>query len=286
MALGKLRNIRPEGKKYRLSLALLVLALASLFAWYIIPQPKVGIIRITGPILGMDTAERVGEMIMYAEEREDIRAVVLEINSPGGSAAASEEIYLDVLRLKEKKPVVASIGGLGASGAYYIASGTNRIYAKPASFVGSIGVVSTLPEHEEMDRNTITTGPFKRTGYSRREHMYNIEQVQESFLNAVMNQRGERLNLSKKELAQAIIYTGIESYRKGLIDDIGSTADAVEKAAHIARISNYGVVDINNATGQGSLLDSNSSPTYINESQLPKSNTVPVNYYLYLEVGG
>lgn len=280
--LKKLKEAIYKGRRLSYFAAVLALVLATLVAWYIIPQPKVGVIRITTPIMGMSTASDIVKMLSYAEESEDIRAVVLEINSPGGSATASEEIYMSVVKLRENKPVVSSIGQVGASGAYYIASGSNLIYAKPTSFVGSIGVMSRLPEREKLDRDTVTTGPFKRTGFSRRDQMYNVKLAQEAFLNAVLTQRGEKIELSREELARATIYIGVEGYENGLVDEIGSTSDAVERAASLAGVSNYKVVEISKLLNITPSIFG--SPTYVNRSQLARTNTVPVNYYLYMEM--
>jgi protease-4 len=264
------------------SFILILSALVSgyLLAGAVIQQPKVGVIQINTAIMSMSTSNKIVDMLKYAEERDDIKAVVLEINSPGGEVTAIEEVYLNVLELRKKKPVVASIDQIGASGSYYIASASNQIFSKPASFVGGIGVVSRLPDAEELDEDTISTGPFKRTAFSRRDHTYNIKQVQETFLHAVYLQRGDRLKISEEELAKAAIYTGLEGHQLGLVDTIGSTTDAIEKAADLAGVANYDTVDINEELG---VFFFSFFSTYVNESSIAPTNTVPVNYYLYME---
>jgi|Deesub1362A_J573_1020465.scaffolds.fasta_scaffold00151_58 protease-4 len=282
--MGKLDKIKEAYSEHRRSLSyifiILIIVSGYFIAGKIIEQPKVGIIRIDTSIMSMDTASKIAEMMRYARDRDDIKAVVLEINSPGGEVTATEEVYLNVLELRKVKPVVASIDQIGASGAYYIASASNLIYSKPASFVGSIGVISRLPKPEKLDEETISTGPFKRTGFSRRDHIYNIKLAQETFLHAVMLQRGSKLNITKEELAKGAIYMGLEAYRLGLVDNIGSTSDAIAKAAELAGIARYGIVDINEELGINFFLFFS---TYVNESYFAITNTVPVNYYLYME---
>jgi protease-4 len=263
----------------------ILIVFALIFGYFlasvVVEQPKVGVIEIRTSIMGKGVADDIVEMLRYAKDTKEIKAVVLEINSPGGEVTATEEIYMNILELRKEKPVVASINQLGASGAYYIAAASNLIYAKPTSFVGSIGVVTSLPRHEIPEEDRITTGPFKRTGSSRRDWTYKVQMAQETFLNAILLQRKDKLKISKEDLARAEIYTGIEGLELGLIDEIGSNSDAIEGAARLAGISNYGLVDINQELG---IFPFEIYFTYLNESSLAPTNTVPINYYLYLEL--
>jgi protease-4 len=254
----------------------------------VVPQPVVGVVRITGVIQDesgfgrITTADEVITMLRYAAESRRIKAVVLDINSPGGLASASEEIYMDVLRLRQRKPVVASIGSIGASGAYYIAVAADYIYASPTSIVGSIGVVTTLPSPARIDERTLTSGPFKETGGTRREWVYQSQLVAKAFQQAVLKQRGEKLKISKEELQSARIYIGTLGVEKGLIDEIGSISDAVDKAAEMARIKNYEILDINEELN----LTRTAFPFFVNRSEvMQETNTAPVNYFIYLETG-
>jgi protease-4 len=255
----------------------------------LVPQPVVGIVRISGAIQDESgfgrvvTAGDVITMLRYARDSSEIKAVVLDINSPGGLASASEEVYMDILRLRQEKPVVASIGSIGASGAYYIAIAGDYIYASPTSIVGSIGVVTSLPSPESIDEQTLTSGPFKETGGLKREWVYQSQLVAKAFQQAVASQRGDRLKISDEELRSARIYVGTVGLEKGLIDEIGSISDAIDKAAKMARIKNYRVMDINKAFN----LTKTSSVFFVNKSDvMQETNTAPVNYYLYLEVEG
>lgn len=280
MKVGKLDLLNALKNIYVLS------ALALVFGYFIssalVTQPQVGIIKISSAITSKDTADDVVRMLRYARNTSEIKAVVLEINSPGGEVTVTEEIYLNILDLRKEKPVVASINQIGASGAYYISVASNYIIAKPSSSIGSIGVVSSLPSPVKLDEDEIITGPFKQTGSSRKDYTYDVQLAQETFLNAVLLQRGKRLQITEEELARAEIYSGIEGKRLGLIDELGSNTDAIEKAADLAGITNYQEVDINENLGIQSFFI---HITYVNESILETpSNTVPVNYYLYLEM--
>jgi protease-4 len=149
-----------------------------------------------------------------------------------------------VLNLREKKPVVASVAEMAASGAYYVASATDQIYAKPASAVGNVGVISFLPEPDLMDEMLITTGPFKLSGGPQAEYVRQMEALKETFLAAIVAQRGERLNVSPEVLSRGEIYLGLQAEQLGIIDEIGSQSDALTAAARMAKIRNYDIVDL------------------------------------------
>ena len=209
----------------------------------VMPTPKIGLLKVRGPLWD-ENAENVKEMLYYAWERGDIKAVVLEIESPGGEATASEELFMSALRLRERKPVVASIGYWGASGAYELAVAANFIYAKPASFVGSVGVVTSAPEPSVLEEDVIATGPFKGIGSPRETYIRQMEMLKEDFLDDVIAQRGDRLKISREALSTAEIFIGVQAVRLGLVDALGSRVDAIEKAAELAKITKYQVVDI------------------------------------------
>ena len=115
-----------------------------------IPRPKVAIIPISGAIMDQSYTDNILDALRRAGDDRSIKAVVLQIDSPGGGAPVVEQIYLDVLRLRGKKPVVASVGSMAASGGYYIAIAAENIYAPPTAEVGSVGVISTLPTAEKL----------------------------------------------------------------------------------------------------------------------------------------
>ena len=255
------------------------LILGGLISIVAIPKPNIATINISGPILHQAYTDDILNMLKYARDDNSIKAVVLRINSPGGGASATEQVYLDLLRLRQQKPVVVSIGTIAASGGYYIAVASNFIYAEPTSQIGSIGTWVSLPSPEELDEGTGTSGPFKATGGSRRKVMGYLEMVKQEFVEAVMSQRGDRLKLSEEELSRAEIYLGVEGLRYGLIDDIGTRTAAIEKAASLAGLRNYGVVELK--------IISQPLFWFLGSSDLAalKSQTglMPVYYYLYFE---
>lgn len=241
-------------------------------------MPNIGVVKIDGTILEKDTSDKIVEMLRYAGEKREIRGVVLEVNSPGGEVTVSEQIYLEVLALRRKKPVVASINQIGASGAYYISSASDYIISAPSSVVGSIGVRATLPSKEELSENAITSGPFKGIGTSREQHIRDIESIKENFLNAVFAQRGEKIKVSREELAQAEVFMGVKAKEMGLVDEVGSNLDAYKKAAEMSRVKRYKTVDINKELN----ITFTEFPVFmVNTSFIGTTNTVPVYYYLY-----
>jgi len=255
------------------------LILGVLISIPVIPKPNIATINISGVIQEQAYVDSILGMLRYARNNDSIKAVVLHINSPGGSAGAVEQIYLDLLRLRQEKPVVASIGTMGASGGYYVAIASNFIYAEPTSFLGSVGAWSNLPSPEELDEDIITSGPLKATGGSRRKYTGVLDTFRRQFVEAVTSQRGDRLKISEEELSRAEIYTGSESLRYGLIDDIGTVTAAIEKAASLAGIRQYGVVAL--YIPQPVTLFLFSSSDF--EALKSQPSLVPLYYYLYFE---
>ena len=239
--------------------------------------PKVGIITLDTSFMSENTKNDIVEMVRYAANDASIKAVTIVMDSPGGEVSKIEEIYLEVLKLKAKKPVVVAVDGNALSGGYYIASAANFIYVKPSSQIGNIGVISTLPEPWKPESEQITTGPFKVSGKSRKNYAAQVDAIKQVFLMAVMSQRGNKLQLDAERLSYAEIFLGNEGVRYGLADAIGTDSDAVQKTADIAGIANYDTLDINkakNITFSGrfhGLADVNKTIT-------------PTNYYIYQEL--
>ncbi len=221
---------------------LLLLVIGWLVARYVIPTPQIALIRVEGDIWGEYTTH-VRQAMDAAADDPAVRAVVLEISSPGGEVTASEDLYFEVLRLRDKKPVVAAVHEMAASGAYYIASAADQIYAKPGSMVGNIGVISILPEPETLDELYFTTGPFKLSGGSQVEAIRQMEVLKDTFLTAILAQREDRLKVGPETLSRGEVYLGLQAEQIGLVDQVGSKGDAVEAAARLAMLRNYEVVD-------------------------------------------
>lgn len=255
------------------------LVVGVLIAIPLVPRPKIVTITISDVLLEQTYVDDILQALTQAREENSIKAVVLEIDSPGGYVVTTEQIYLEVLRLRQKKPVVASVKMMAASGGYYVAVAANYIYAAPTSEVGSVGAWSSLPEPEKLDETVLTTGFFKATGGSKRKAVAELEVIRQEFVSAVMSQRGSRLKMPEEELSQAELYLGVESLGYGLIDAIGTRTDAIKKAAELAGIRNYEVVEF--------YVLQPFSFFFFGSADLAKlksqTGTVPVYYFLHFE---
>lgn len=202
----------------------------------------VAIVPVQGSIDG-STAARVSSALAEARANETIDAVVLAVNSGGGGAAASEEMYFAVKRTTEQSemPVVATVDAAAASGAYYTIAPSDQIYVKPASTVGSVGVLANLPNDAEPNDIVGATGPNKLSGSDTREFLYILDSLQTAFGNAVLEQRGENLTLSRTDLLQARVYSGGQAVQLGLADQIGDREAAIRAAARRAGLDSYSV---------------------------------------------
>ncbi|MHB1125859.1 MAG: signal peptide peptidase SppA [Bacillota bacterium] len=221
---------------------------------------QIGVIFIEGTITG-DTGgssffgTTAGSQTIVSElkqAREDVgtKAVLIRINSPGGSAVASQEIGEEVQRLREAgKPVVTSMGDLAASGGYWIAASTNRIVANPATMTGSIGVIMQIQNLEELYRklgigfNTIKSGPLKDIGSDSRALTQEERNILQSMVDDIYDQfvdvvaEGRGMPREKViELADGRVYTGRQAIKLGLVDDLGDFQQAVDITAEIAGI--------------------------------------------------
>lgn len=221
----------------------LPLALGLYLAPRVVPTPKIGVIRLNYEISNA-TAFEFREQLLYARNDPAIQAVVIVINSPGGTASDSEDLYMDVLAARQDMPVVATVDFLAASGAYYIAAATDAIYAKPGSAIGSIGVISSLPDTPFLEEDVLTTGPYKSFGGTVDGYVRRAETLKFAFLQAVANGRADRLNADLELLSRAEIFDGVRALELGLIDGIISTSEAFDKAAELAGLRDYEVVEL------------------------------------------
>lgn len=202
------------------------------------PDGTVAVISIEGPI-SSGTVTSTQEDLREARENESIDAVVLNVDSPGGSAAASEQLYLSVQRTAAEMPVVASVKSAGASGAYYAMLPARDIYVTPASIVGSVGVRGAAPGPSLPGE--IRSGPDKASATDDQRRAQ-IETLKNAFVGSVMKHRGDELDLSRTEVSNAKVYTGARAVENGMADDIGSTSDAIQQAAEAAGLEDYDVV--------------------------------------------
>jgi protease-4 len=204
------------------------------------PDGSVAVVPVQG-FVSSSSVDAVAEDLREARENESIDAVVLKVDSPGGSAAASERLYMAVKRTARELPVVASVQSMGASGAYYGMLPAERIYVTPASMVGSVGVRGTIPAPARSFE--IRSGPDKASGTieQRREQ---IETLQRAFVGTVMAERGSTLDLSREEVAHAKVYTGARAVDNGMADRVGDLRAAVDDAAELAGLSDYAVEEM------------------------------------------
>lgn len=249
-----------------------------------VPQPKVGIIRLNTEI-NAESTYLVLEQLAYAKESDSVEAVVFVLNSPGGSAAFSEELFLNVLQARADFPIISSIDLGAASGAYYLAAATDEIYAKPTSSVGSVGVIASLPpDILFVEEDLLTTGPYKAFGSTRDMFIRQMERSKFAFLEAVELGRGDRLVIDLPTLSRAEIFNGVEAVELGLADGLLSTEEAVERAAELAGIRNYETVEL----FELAFADDNSASASI-PSVSPDlmwstpRDLAPGIYYLYVE---
>ena len=186
------------------------------------------------------------------EDSNSVKAILLNIDSPGGGVAVSQEIYTEIRRLRDKKDkiVVAYLSSTGASGAYYVACAANKILANPGTIVGSIGVIAEwvnyadLMEWAKLKDVVFKTGEFKDTGSPSRSLTENerkyfqglIDDMYVQFLEAVAS--GRKLDLQEvRSLADGRVFTGRDAKGRKLIDEIGNFQDAVDLTAKLAGIS-------------------------------------------------
>lgn len=191
------------------------------------------------------SAERLVRALEQAFSHRDTQAVLLEINSPGGSPVQSHLVYEAVLELKQRydKPVYALIGDTGASGAYYIAASADYIYAHPSSLVGSIGVTSAsfgfegLIDQLGIERRNFTAGsnksfldPFLPVSPEQQAHMQSLlANVHQQFVDAVVAGRDGRLRGDLAELTSGLIWTGEQAVANGLVDQVLSLRQLSER---------------------------------------------------------
>jgi len=186
------------------------------------------------------------------EDSNSVKAILLNIDSPGGGVAASQEIYTEIRRLREKKDkvIVAYLSSTGASGAYYVACAANKIVANPGTIVGSIGVIAEwvnyadLLQWAKLKEIVFKTGEFKDTGSPTRALTDNerkyfqglIDDMYIQFVEAVAS--GRKLDLQEvRSLADGRVFTGRDAKERKLIDEIGNFQDAVDHTAKLAGIS-------------------------------------------------
>ncbi|MBC8767162.1 signal peptide peptidase SppA [Arenibacter sp. BSSL-BM3] len=223
-------------------------------------KDKIAVIYAQGEIwYGEGGSDVIGQGIINgalkkAREDDDVKAIVLRVNSPGGSALASDIIWREIEITKESKPVVVSMGDVAASGGYYIAAGADKIFAEPTTITGSIGVFGTIPNISELaknmgvnaeqvgtNRNSVEYSLFEPMNDNFRKNVLEgIEATYETFLDRVAQGRG--ISMAQADsLAQGRVWSGVDALRLGLVDELGGLDEAIAEAAKMAKLDNYGV---------------------------------------------
>jgi protease-4 len=224
-------------------LGLLPIGLGMLLARGMVQKPAVGVIRLNVDIWST-SAEYIRQQVDEARLDKRIRAVVVQIESPGGEVVATQNIYMALQDLRREIPVVGSIDGIAASGGFYAAMATDPIYARPSSSVGNVGVWSYFPVTPGVDDLILASGPFKLSASNYDEFLRELEGIRQEFVGTVVSQRGDRLKISPLELSQGLLYPGREALAHGLVDAIGSQKEAMDRAAEMAGIADYDVIDL------------------------------------------
>jgi protease-4 len=226
-------------------------------------KTKLAVIYAEGGITSGDGDDGIGSTSLSAtirEAREDsaVKAIVLRVNSPGGSGLASEVIWREVKLAAEAKPVVVSMGDVAASGGYYISCPATKIYAEPTTITGSIGVFGLIPNmqgffknklgitfdgaktHEYADMMTVSR-PLTET--ERRMMQQWVDDFYDGFVERVAE--GRKLTTAQVDsIGQGRVWTGTDAKERGLVDELGGLEDAIRAAATLAGISDYRKVEL------------------------------------------
>ena len=217
---------------------------------------KVAVIYAAGEIVDNDngaeciTSESFLEMLKDVEKDDEVQAVVLRINSPGGSAVEAEIIYQELLKLKERKPIVVSMGGYAASGGYYIASCANKIFAEPNTITGSIGVFGLIFCPQKFLNNTLGVNVETVNTHDNSSFMSSmdpksaselavlqrsVEHIYDVFVQHVADGRNMTVE-AVDSIAQGRVWTGTSALKIGLVDQLGGLDDAIRCAAELANL--------------------------------------------------
>ncbi|MBI3399291.1 MAG: signal peptide peptidase SppA [Deltaproteobacteria bacterium] len=213
---------------------------------------KVAVVEIEGIITESNS---INKQIKQYGERDDIKAIVVRIDSPGGGVGPSQEVYRELKKISAKKKVVASMGSVAASGGYYIAAAANKIVANPGTITGSIGVIMEFANAEELLQKigfkgyVIKSGKYKDIGSPLRGMKEDekrlihgvIDDVHKQFVSIVAENRKLKIDVVKK-FADGRIFSGAQAKNIGLVDELGNFQDAIDTAASMAKIKGKPVV--------------------------------------------
>lgn len=239
------------------------------------------------------TPNRTRDLFSELATDEQVKAVVIKLNSPGGSVVASDEIYQQLKKLQQAKPIVMLFGDVAASGGYYIAAAADKIVASPASLTGSIGVIMLSPNFSGLydklgvEITTFKSGQYKDLGSPNRS----ISEAEAEILQSLIDdsyqlfidriEAGRDLNRDKiLELADGRVYSGLQARQNGLVDQVGGVDEAVQLAAQLAEIDQPTVVEF---SSHGGFWDSILSSRLTLFSPLGTTQLMPRSglYYLW-----
>ena len=235
--------------------------------------PKVAVVELDGIIID-GTVEHVLKQVRQAREDKQVRAVVLRVDSPGGTVTGSDRIWRELATLKAaNKPIVASMGGLAASGGYYVSAPADAIYAEPTTITGSIGVIMEFPQLHALlgkvgvDFETITSGPWKDSGSLFRPMTATERARWQEMINDAYNRfvrvvaQGRDLDLQPtKDLANGKVYTAREALRLKLVDRLGYLDDALGEAQRRAKLKKARVIRYLKPSGLSEALQGLTAP--------------------------
>jgi protease-4 len=222
---------------------------------------KIAVVFANGDVVmgknqqGAIASDDFRSLLQKLRKDESIKAVVFRVNSPGGSALASDIIWREVDLLKKEKPVVVSMGDLAASGGYYIACGADSIFANAGTITGSIGVFSVIPNVKGLMNNKLgisfdgvktgqyadmpsTTRPLNAT--EQRFMQASVDSIYHTFISRVAVGRKKSIEYVDS-IAQGRVWIGADAIKIGLVDRIGTLDDAIASAAKMAKLKGYGI---------------------------------------------
>ncbi len=204
---------------------------------------KIGVLEVYGTIID---AQKLIEQINDFRDNDAIKAVVLRVNSPGGGVAPSQEIYAELKRLADKKPLIVSMGAIAASGGYYLAIAGERLFANPGSITGSIGVIMSFPDYRELmgkigvKTEVVKSGQFKDIGSSARAFSAADRELLQGMIDDVHSQFVQAISEGRKipidrlsPYVDGRIFTGRQALAIGLIDELGTFNDAINYAGKV-----------------------------------------------------
>jgi protease IV len=209
-------------------------------------QNKIGILEVNGPI---EKDEPFLKDLKKFRENDDIKAIVVRVDSPGGAVAPSQEMHDAIVKATQAKPVVISMGNLAASGGFYLSVGASKILAEPGTLTGSIGVISEMPEVDavmkrwDIQMNVYRSGKLKDMGSpfrpptddDRKLFQSVIDDTYDQFLNAVAE--GRHLKVEEvRPIADGRVLTGRQAKAKALVDELGGFEDATLAALELAKL--------------------------------------------------